>query len=136
MSVPPSNPVAMLSQARAAAQRARAEWLFALEVRVLGVDELVAAAGADPRSPLRRIKLFQLLASLPGSTPSRACGVLAAFRRTAGVPRALPDRELTVGWLVDRRSNPRRITALVDALNASGRQPPSERFPWSPIDDS
>ena len=136
MSVPPSDPVAMLSQARAAAQRARAEWLFALEVRVLGVDELVAAAGADPRSPLRRIKLFQLLASLPGSTPSRACGVLAAFRRIAGVPRALPDRELTVGWLVDGRSNPRRVTALVDALNASDRRPPSERFPWSPIDDS
>ena len=135
MSVPPSNQVAMLSQARAAAQRARAEWLFALEVRVLGVDELVAAAGADPGSPLRRIKLFQLLASLPGSTPSRACGVLAAFRRIAGVPRAMPDRELTVGWLVDGRSNPRRMTALVDALNGPDRRPPSERFPWSPIDD-
>ena len=135
MSVPPSDPVAMLSQARAAARRARAEWLFALEARVLGVDELVAAAG-DPRSPLRRIKLFQVLASLPGSTPSRACGVLAAFRRIAGVPRALPDRELTVGWLVDGRSNPRRMTTLVDALNASDRQAPSERFPWSPIDDS
>ena len=136
MSVPPSNPVAMLSQARAAARRARAEWLFALEARVLGVDELVAAAGAEPRSPLRHIKLFQLLASLPGSTPSRACGVLAAFRRIAGVPRAMPDRELTIGWLVDGRSNPRRVTALVDALNASDRRPPSERFPWSPIDDS
>ena len=136
MPVPPPNRVAELNQARAAARRARADWLLALETGVLGVDELVAAAGADPRSPLRRIKLFQLLASLPGSTPSRACGVLAAFRRIAGVPRALPDRELTVGWLVDGRSNPRRVTALVDALNASDRRPPSERFPWSPIDDS
>lgn len=136
MPVPPPNPVAKLNQAVAAARQARADWLLALEARVLGVDELVATAGSDPRSPLRRIKLFQVLASLPGSTPSRARGVMAAFRRIAGVPRALPDRELTVGWLVDGRSNPRRMTALVDALNASDRQPPSERFPWSPIDDS
>jgi hypothetical protein len=128
--------VAELNQARAAARRARADWLLALESGVLGVDELVAAASADPQSPLRRIRLFQMIASLPMASPSRARDMLAAFRRMAVMPRALPDRELTVGWLVDRRSNPRRITALVDALNASGRQPPSERFPWSPIDDS
>jgi hypothetical protein len=128
--------VAELNQARAAARRARADWLLALDARVLGVDELVAAASADPQSPLRRIKLFQMIASLPGSTPSRARDMLAAFRPIAGVARSLPDRELTVGWLVDRRSNPRRITALVDALNAPDRRPPSERFPWSPIDDS
>lgn len=86
MPVPPPNPVAKLNQAVAAARQARADWLLALEARVLGVDELVATAGSDPRSPLRRIKLFQVLASLPGSTPSRARGVMAAFRRIAGVP--------------------------------------------------
>ncbi len=127
---PPPHPVALLGQARAAARRARAEWLLALEATVLGVDELVAAAGASPRSPLRRITLFQVLASLPGATPSRARDDLAAFRRLAGVARAVPNRDLTVGWVVDGRSRPDRITALVDTLGSSDRRSPTERFPW------
>jgi hypothetical protein len=71
-----------------------------------------------------------MLASLPGSTPTQAREDLAAYRRLAGAPRALPNRELTVGWVVDGRSGPDRVTALVDALGFVSRRAPSERFPW------
>jgi hypothetical protein len=53
-------------------------------------------------------------------------------RGLAGVPlhgrRPEVDRRLTV----DGHTNPGRMTALVDALNASDCPPPSERFHWSP----
>ena len=105
---------------------------------MLGVDELVAARWlpvparrSDASSSSRCSPRCQ---ARPRAEPATD---LVAFRRDwPECAERCRIASLTVGWLVDGRSNPRRMTALVDALDASDRRPPSERFPWSPIDDS
>jgi len=121
--------------ALAAARRYRAEWLLSMNAGLLGIADLVEAARTEQGRPLRRLTVYELFRTSPDWSKRKADLALETLRRLAAVPADLPSRKLTVGWLVDPRSDGRRVSILADVLlSGQGRRlPPSDRFPYSPV---
>lgn len=125
-------PIASLAADLAAARELRGRWLVAVSQGMLGVGELLGEA--EGSAPLRRITLAQLFAALPGWDRGRAVRAMVVLRRCAKVPADNPNRDLTVGWVLDDRSRgPGRVVALANALLMSSGgppPPPHDRFPF------
>lgn len=117
--------------AAAAARRTRASWLVDIaEGNTTPLAAVVAATSLEGR-PLRRIRLAELLANQPGWGSIRVRKTLEGVLHQLDLRGQRPDTaKLTVGWLIDTRSNGSRFTALLHAL--SDRVSPWPGFPFEP----
>lgn len=111
------------------AERTRSEWIASLYSGVLSVPDLLqAAAGRGPdAAALRRISLRRLLTAQPDWGSARATRVLDHLSGLFGVPE---ERRLNVAWLIDARTDGRRLHAFADALHPRGTPWPG--FPLAP----
>ena len=123
-----------LTEARRRAARVRAEWLTGVAMDEIGILDVVEGVTGPGGKPLRAVRVGELLRSRPGWGARRSGRVLAHLRRALDVPDEVPDRDLTLSWLLDNRSRRgRRYTALLDALEAqSPRESPWPGFPYHP----
>lgn len=117
-----------------AARRARGEALEGLASGVLAPAELLELASGEDGKALRRIPIRTMLREL-GCTGRRCDERMALFRRLAKVDAGRSDRELTIGWLIDRRTNGLRVAALAEVivpgyLSGSLRPPPTSDWPY------
>lgn len=120
---------AELFEAHAAARRVRAEWIAGLEQKFVTLNDLLqfAASGDDAeREAVRRMRLTLALAAYLGSRKRAE----VAVRHTVAVVEddrasAVKDepKNVRVGWLLDRRTNGKRIMALADALTPKTTAP-------------
>lgn len=95
-------------QARAVKEeyrRQRARWRLGLADGTLSVEDVFRYASTSAGAHFRRLRLAELLGSQPGWTTSKARKVLARFRQLSGVGD-VPDSDMTIGWLMNRRRGP------------------------------
>jgi len=127
----PDVPVSVPSAALRVARATRGEWLTAVASGVVCVEDLVAAAAgeATPASrPLRAIFVVELLASQPGWGLTRATAAVATVRRIAGASSRSAADSMRVAWVVDRRTGPARLDALIEVLH-----PTRDELPFFPF---
>lgn len=103
--------------ARRDADATRAEWLSGVAAGVLMTSDVISDAATI--SALRRITLRSLLSAQPGVGRVATERVLARVRSTTGA-----DQRLTIGWLIDPRSEGKRLLAWIDAMT------PRDHAPW------
>lgn len=125
---PPTDPKVAL-QASVEAHAVRADWLIGLHNGHLELDDLLTFACTDEGRPLRRLRVAQVLASQPEWTMGKAAAAVERIRRTA--PYRGKAKDVTVGWLIDGRSDGRRIAALSESLVT--RQLPPGTTPWTDV---
>ena len=119
-----SDVTPLLSSERAKADQERAEWLLSIASDVLEISELFDTVLMNPDSALSKITLRELLLTQPRWGKGRTKHVLDGIRSTLGVDT--PTREMTVGWLLDRRvAGASRMLAWVDAFD------PRDKAPWT-----
>lgn len=114
---------AELYQAHAAARRVRAEWIAGLEQGFVSLSDLLQFAASAPdeaeREAVRRMRLMSALAAFLNSRKRAERAVVHAVAvveddRSSAVKDE--PKSVRVGWLLDRRTNGKRILALADAL--------------------
>lgn len=118
-----------LAAARLDADATRAEWLIGITSDVLTVADLIEQARLDEGKPLRAITLRQLLLAQPRWGRLRVRSTLAKLREASGSD--LPEKNLTVGWLIDSRYEHRNMLAWIDAMQKEDFTPWAG-FPFSP----
>lgn len=121
-----------LRHARQDAARIRATWLTRVATGHVGVLDVVVATTRPGGKPLRAVRVKELLRSQPAWGYSRSGRVMRHLRASAKVAAHVPDRELTLSWLLDNRARDGdRFVALLDALEAqSPRLAPWPGFPY------
>lgn len=122
-----------------AARRARGDALTGLASGVLSPADLLELASAESGRPLRHIPVRSLLREL-GSSEKQSRELIRLLLRIVQAGDA-NDKPLTVAWVIDRRTNGRRVTALADVLVSSRlvlsnqddalRPIPSEGWPYA-----
>lgn len=118
-----------LTEARAAAQAMRGEWLAAVREGFTTPAEVIAKAADPGFEPLRAIRLTSLLTAQQGCGEVSAGRIVRILLAVVGVDMK-PNR-VTVSWLIDRRACGRRLVAFANVvLKDSG--PPWEGFPSTP----
>ena len=132
----PVNDLTKVRAALAEARRFRAIWMHAIATRRCSVVDLLDAAIQPGGEPLRALVLTEVLGAQPGWPPRRARFTVAEVRRMLNVNPELPNRKVTVGWIVDGRTRGVRRRALADALYRSHREPPVPHWPWVDLDDA
>jgi hypothetical protein len=110
------TPHLVLAAGRAAANRERAEWLYALHQSELGISVADIIREAVSTDALRRISLWQALVSLPGWGGARATRVIQRMHAAHGSTQAERKRKIHIGTIVDERRGGRLWVALADAL--------------------
>lgn len=103
-----------LTEAAAAAAVERSRALIYLQEGGIDLETLLAMANDNDPAALRKIKLSQVLDALPGITSAKRDRVL----RRLGERFKISGRasNLTIDWLINRRSDGRRIEAFVHAI--------------------
>lgn len=104
--------------ARRDADATRAEWLSGVAAGVLTMSDVISDAATIPA--LRRITLRSLLSAQPGVGRVATERVLSRLRSTLDV-----DQRLTIDWLIDPRSEGKRLLAWIDTTT------PRDHAPWS-----
>lgn len=127
---PPPVALAVANQARAAARRYRAEWLVAVNQELVTPLDVVTQAAEDEGRPLRRLSVRQLLAAQPGWGEARVSAAIARLRSVLA-EQTRAQGELSVGWLIDNRSNGRRFLGWLDAVHVARDTPPWAGFPFT-----
>lgn len=120
---------AELYQAHAAARRVRAEWIAGLEQKFVTLNDLLQFASSGEDSEREAVRRMRLTTALAAALSSRKRAE-AAVRHTVAVvedDRASKVKDepknVRVGWLLDRRTNGKRIMALADALTPKTTAP-------------
>ena len=132
--VPTPSDMTVASARLRDARRVRGDTLLGLTSGALSVGELCELAQLSEWRPLRRITLHAVLRSL-GLGETRTRRLLARIRSSAGVDPGIATRDLTIGWVLDRRATG-RTEALADALLAtSPRVAPAPHWPYATTDD-
>jgi hypothetical protein len=108
----PENSVEKLNEARLRIYEKRGDWLLSIREGILTVDDLILHAQTPDGRDLWKMPLEQVLTAPPGSTISGARKTITIMRRILGIRTK---DVLTVGWLVDVRSQGSRINAYVEA---------------------
>lgn len=118
--------------AAARARRYRAEWLLAVAEGFTSPLDLVSHAATNQGRPLRRIRLSELVGTQPGWGAGRVRKTMGGLLHQLAVhgQSQSPTTRLTVGWILDPRSNGRRFDSLIHALTP--RQTPWTGFPFEP----
>lgn len=116
------TPHLILATGRAAANRERAEWLYALHQSELGISVADMIREAVTTDALRRISLWQALISLPGWGDARATRVIQHMHAAHGSTQAERQRRIHIGTIVDGRRGGRLWIALADALARETRR--------------
>lgn len=127
---PPATPLGVANVALGKARTYRGEWLVGLAEGVVSPLDLFLAAMAPGGGPLRRLRLVTVLSAQPGWGTTRTHTTLERFHAQAGRPR--DGRPATVGWLIDRRSQGRRLARWVGTTETMRDTPPWPGFPWTP----
>ena len=120
---PPTTPLSRANDALHEARMLRAEWMVALAEGLVTLDDLLAEALTDEGRPLRRIRLSQVLASLPEASPPATNLALERLAEFADVPEHQDPHRLTVGWLIDNRYAAAHQDAFAAALDISSAAP-------------
>lgn len=114
---------AELYQAHAAARRVRAEWIAGLEQEFVSLSDLLQFAASGPEDSEREaVRRMRLTTALAAALKSRKRADMAVRHAVAVVEddrsSSVKDepKNVRVGWLLDRRTNGKRIMALADAL--------------------
>ena len=131
MSSPPNTPLSVANVALTEARVMRGEWLQLLASGSVTVTDLLVAAADGEGSPLRRLRLEQVLAAQEEWSIERARTVVDMTVRDSG-NRSKPKGPPTVGWLLDPRSDGRRVSAFAAAM-ASLEFNRLDRFPFRPL---
>jgi hypothetical protein len=130
--------IAELNTARAIADRMRREYLTSVTLSQdpqypygLTIVDVIEAAAHPDRSPLRTIRLRELLLSQPGWGVKRTSEFLSRFVNRAGA--RLPASGMTIGWLLDGRVMGDRWIAFCDTWQqyAGVRAEPWTGFPMT-----
>jgi hypothetical protein len=94
-------------------------------------DLIEAACAADGSGrPLHRLKIHPVLAAQPNCTAQKARAILRKIVALLDMPTGTDIETLTIAWLIDSRSQGRRIAAYLDVTIPL--QVP-DGFPWSPV---
>lgn len=138
MPTAPEVPISKVAAAKAAADRMRAQWRIGLTTGRATLAQLFGAACHPDGSPLLRLRLLDVFECLPGLGQAGARRALGHVRRCAGVDAGVPDRDLTVSWVVDpRAAKGARMTAVADGLCLARGQRTAlvepTGWPFSPI---
>lgn len=116
--------------ALAQARQVRAQALAGLAVGRWAPEDVFDMATTRAEHPLRRLRLTQMLYAVPGIGPRTVTRILHTVAEVAGEPDK-PLREMTVSWLLDRRSGGKRYLAWIDTVTAR-REAPWAGFPCAP----
>jgi hypothetical protein len=125
--------------AAAAARYLRADYLMAVTTGILRPLDVIDAAVESSNRALRTVRMSYLFGPLvddlddPEARTKHVPWRVVKRRLLEALdlsPRT-PDKELTVGWLLDPRAGGKRWYALHDALRARD-QSPWPGFPWAP----
>ena len=123
-----------LHEAHRRAIRARSECLAALDLGIVTLLDVVEMATTSPVSPLRKLRLSDLLTGekrLSDRDRRRVVRLYAKFAGAANTTkRGIKSGAVRVDGLVDRRRYGNGILALVDAMSIAINNPPSPRFPF------
>lgn len=122
------NDMTLQRAALAEARHARADHLNAVYEGILTPLDVIDAAHEPTALALRKIPLDQLMLAVDGTS-------VPEWRRIrdqmlAVLDLQVPDRDLTIGWLIDPRAGGRRLHALRDAMSKR-IDVPWPGFPWS-----
>lgn len=121
----PANARAGLSSAR----RTRSEYLVAVAVGVIGINDVIMAACQADGIPLRTLRLRDLLMARPRTGAATADAHLRHTALALGMSEGSIGGA-TIGWLIDTRAGGRRLLAWLDGF--AERKPPWPGFPSAP----
>lgn len=129
------DPDAILRRGTLAAREARQvkqRWYDCITTGKKTFYDLIEAACADDGSgrPLHRLKIHLVLAAQPDCSTQRARAILRKIVALLDMPADTEIETLTIAWLIDSRSQGRRIAAYLD-VTVPLRVP--EGFPWSAV---
>ncbi len=127
---PPLVPVETARAALTSARRYRAEWLMALAAGTVTTMDLLQQAATTQGRPLARLGLRQILGATPGNGDATVRRKLALLADECGCP-GLQVSRMTVGWLLDNRTQGRRFTAWLAAVEVGRREPAWPGFPFT-----
>lgn len=103
-----------LTEAAAQARIERSKVLILLHEGGINLETLLAMARDHDPASMRRIKLYEILEALPGITSAKRDQVLHRIGTMFEVRGRAAN--LTLDWLLNRRSDGRRIEAFVNAI--------------------
>ena len=102
------------------------------KINVWGV---LQSASVPAGRPLLRLSLRQLLLAQPGVGSRSEEHLLGSLLNRLGLPmghKSPGTSGLTVQWLLDPRTNGRRMLAFIDVMYDRGGGPPWPGFPFAP----
>lgn len=117
-----------LAQARRVASRKRAALLLRVHQLELTPTEAIEVACLEGNEALLRIRLRQLLMSIPKKGEKVASRMLTKMHKTLGSNEEVHDH--AISWLVDSRAGGRRWAAWLDACAGPTDLRESNGFPW------
>lgn len=118
--------VAQLQEAAKKARMIRGEWLLLLEQGIMRSVQLFEAASEPEGKPLRVLGLDQVLAAEYGCSRSVARRIVADLVRRSGTS----PKRANVGWLIDSHARGRRIDLWIARVGVTRSEPPCPEFPW------
>lgn len=127
----------MLARRKASdAARMRGSWLVAVAHEKATWQELVIAATDEAGKPLLKVRLDDLMCAHLDLRTSARNMAIARLRAYAGVNGDVPDRKITVGWMLrNNMRNPHtaaaRISYLVDVMSPISMR--TDRVPGYPF---
>jgi len=120
-----------LHDAHRRAVRSRSEIISALDLGMVTMWDVVSLAASSPRSPLRKIKVKDLLAGEKYMSERDRRRVVMRYVEFANID--LKNRSPRTDKVVDGRRAGNGVVALVDSMSFTVGVPPSPRFPFDPI---
>ena len=121
--------------ARHKADLIRATALLLVAGGKINVWGVLQSASIPAGRPLLRLSLRQLLLAQPGVGSRSEEHLLGSLLCRLGLPMGVKASEtsgLTVQWLIDPRTNGRRMLAFIDVMNDRAGGPPWLGFPFAP----
>jgi hypothetical protein len=127
----PRRSFSELHNAHRRAVRSRSEIIEALDLGLVTIWDVLGLAAASPHSPLRKIKVKDLLAGEKYMSERDRRRVVMRYAEFSDID--LKNRPPKTDKVVDGRRAGNGVIALVEAMSFTVDGPPSPRFPFDMV---
>lgn len=130
-------PIEVLAAQKKAADRLRSEFMFGIHDGLFTIPEVICAAVEPANRPLLKSRLYQLLLAVREISEPKARRIVEntlSLSASKATPTAKSLRinyqKANLAWLLDERSNGRRLACLFDAMVKEGVGTEKRAEPW------